>query len=233
MGNTTTVAPQPVPEIEVLSKKLEKVNLTTGLASAGFLLPVSQKQEILKEQHTETEITCLICSNTKNLVEFFFIDGCKHPPVCRECHSNFLSLKLTALGVKDDIKCCVCKEVPYTHDEVQYLVLPELFDKYDMARRNNALMSMDGWMWCTNPKCTDGFIASKDENIITCGSCKQKSCSVCNCKWHPDLTCAAYQEKIAKDENDNEKKYKAWLATHTKKCPNCKMDIEKMMDVSI
>ncbi|CAF1550071.1 unnamed protein product [Adineta ricciae] len=60
---------------------------------------------------------------------------------------------------------------------------------------------------------------------LTCLNCKKTTCTHHKIRWHVGMTCSEYDQKLESDrENRQNKKY---LNDHTKKCPKCKVSIEK------
>eukprot|EP01025_Chloroclados_australasicus_P016343 TRINITY_DN18161_c0_g1_i1.p2 TRINITY_DN18161_c0_g1~~TRINITY_DN18161_c0_g1_i1.p2 ORF type:complete len:151 (+),score=15.03 TRINITY_DN18161_c0_g1_i1:213-665(+) len=75
--------------------------------------------------------------------------------------------------------------------------------------------------WCQNPECGAGAIycdVSSAKPQIECAVCGTKSCFVHKCRWPAERGC---------DECEEEQLNQGYLHQHTKRCPNCKVPIEK------
>ena len=84
---------------------------------------------------------------------------------------------------------------------------------------------------CLGPRCDSGQIheGGEDQPIMTCNTCKFKTCFIHKMPWHPDQTCAEYEvekrERMAQESASEE-----YLSAETQICgnPSCGIHVSKI-----
>ena len=100
-----------------------------------------------------------------------------------------------------------------------------LVDRYERYVLHREIEKMDEFIWCSNPRCNVGQLheGGASNRIVTCHSCRQKTCFVHKVRWHEGLTCDEYSHSIATDDERSQR----WILRNAKRCPRCPYHIEK------
>ncbi|KAJ1301939.1 hypothetical protein OPQ81_000778 [Rhizoctonia solani] len=147
---------------------------------------------------------------------------CTHAPIaCAPCLGEFI-----AHAVWEGSTSLVCPAIGCTeelgHGEiVQYLGEDvENLARYNTLKAQRELERDPNFIWCTNPVCGQGQMHTEKDPIVTCDYCHARSCFLHRVPWHEGLTCEQY---VADQEDANE----AYMMEYTKRCPACRIPIEK------
>lgn len=111
---------------------------------------------------------------------------------------------------------------------------PDLTNMYHLRyERQSVLETFEGvpnFMMCVGPNCLSGQLheGGADQPIMTCTTCKYKSCFTHKAPWHSGLSCAEYDTREAKKTREDAKTQR-YLAKKTKICPNikCGLNLDK------
>lgn len=108
--------------------------------------------------------------------------------------------------------------------------------RYDDLSTRNFLSTDSEFLYCQSPGCSSGQMhdASTEGYIFRCTECGYRYCTGCKVAFHTDETCAQYQERIAKEREEElriqKEQDEASLAEVTKvsvACPGCGANIQK------
>jgi hypothetical protein len=107
---------------------------------------------------------------------------------------------------------------------------------YDDLSTRNFLSADSEFLYCQSPGCSSGQMhdASTEGYIFRCTECGYRYCTSCKVAFHTDETCTQYQERIAKEREEElriqKEQEEASLAEVTKvsvACPGCGANIQK------
>ena len=182
---------------------------------------------------TRPKQPCQVCLEDKDWTEFdgLSIPDCQHPTrtICDACTIQHVQIAFR-VRFTDDVYCpesecgvkfdssIVSKLLALSNDQT-------LVDRYERYVLHREIEKMDGFVWCSNPKCNSGQLneGGASNRIVTCHSCRQKTCFVHKVRWHEGLTCDEYSYNIG----TNDEKSQEWILTNAKKCPRCPYHIQK------
>ena len=103
--------------------------------------------------------------------------------------------------------------------------------RYDRLATRACISAMPNFRWCLNPECESGQIHEPCSNVsmCKCASCGFKTCVRHNQRWHEGETCDEfeYRTRVLRQHRVQESKSKIIIEKTTKKCPQCKANIEK------
>eukprot|EP01080_Neovahlkampfia_damariscottae_P001708 gene1708-477_t len=182
-----------------------------------------------REKRKTMVIECSICFDEISSKDIYIMDECDHK-FCRECLIEYITSKIKS-GETDSIRCpdLKCKR-EMKLSELKQLVSQELIEKYDEFSLKKALAQMKNVIYCLNDKCNNAMIVDTEveDNMIICNNedCKMKICIQCKVPYHDGISCEEYQ-KWKLNSQESEKQYSEWAQKNSKKCPQCKTDIEK------
>ncbi|KAF1844793.1 uncharacterized protein K460DRAFT_429560 [Cucurbitaria berberidis CBS 394.84] len=160
---------------------------------------------------------------------------CEHEiHTCTDCLRIWVNVQirsrlLTAIG--DDntfgIRCPECPAV-MRNVNVQMATDPRMRLQFEEIVRRHIANNTPGWFWCLYPDCNAGKVHDSTEqtNICICHRCGAYACAPCNRPFHQGETCSAYQARI-KDRIEEEDRSLQTIRSRTRKCPRCKVNIEK------
>ncbi|CAE6445835.1 unnamed protein product [Rhizoctonia solani] len=99
---------------------------------------------------------------------------------------------------------------------------------YEQLLIRREMGNTEQFVWCKNPVCTSGQVHKPGpaQPIVICNNCHQKSCYIHDRPWHEGMTCAEYDVKLRKYE-EQDRATRTYLVKNTKQCPRCKRKIER------
>lgn len=173
---------------------------------------------------------CGICVEPKTAYEWYNIKGCSHS-YCTDCITKYVASKLqenvTKIGcpVPD---CKGCLEPEYCRS-----ILPtEVFNRWADTLCEAVILGSKKF-YCPFKDCSMMMIDDGKEKVVEseCPSCCRLFCSQCKAAWHSGVDCGEFQ-KLNKDEREREDIMLMKLAQKKlwKRCPNCKIYVEKSQD---
>ncbi|KAL0941394.1 ring finger domain-containing protein [Colletotrichum truncatum] len=147
---------------------------------------------------------CPICAETKEPSGFPVLSvtsTCSHPPeACLECLQTSIKSDLNS-KLWTEIRCPECREL-LEYVDIQKYADDETFARYETLALRAAMAEADNFIWCT-ANCGSGQLhsTSRDQPIVTCLHCGQRSCFTHNVTWHENLTCEEYDALLRDPEN--------------------------------
>lgn len=215
---------------------------------AAFLkdFDCSRKRELFEQ----TFVTCSICFCNVSGKKMTIFNPCEHN-YCHNCTRTHFVTQIKEGCQNGPLTCmepgCESEALP---DQVRQLVGNELFEKYDEILLHRYLSSQSDIIECAREGCNAPIIVEGNNGVATCGICSFTFCLTCRRVSHGINPCetqntaklaekymqATPQEKIALEKRYS-KKYlavvvteaqtKEWLQQNTKRCPQCRTDIQK------
>lgn len=174
--------------------------------------PAPMKKAALKEEKELMLQKCLICFEEFPETKITVLDVCKHF-FCTGCMKDYIKSKIDN-GDFAHLKCCHrCKTVcnrTITKEEVQRIMLPEIFEEYTRRMKEHELITQGG-LHCPNPKFPKGcgaiVMPIEKGNMRKCEKCSYAFCSNPGCKvlsnvipelaqWHEGKTCEQWQDEV-------------------------------------
>ncbi|UJR11131.1 hypothetical protein I4U23_015312 [Adineta vaga] len=211
------------------SKKVSKESRPARIMPSGL-------SSILKIRIPTRE--CVVCLSDKPVSDFteLISSSCQHTQrqICKGCVRKNIRNEINNSSTTD-IRCpeegCGASLDFHT---VRNLVLnlntvlgrsKAAVDQYENKLSMKYVETMENFLWCAHG-CGHGVQLADNQMVCyKCIHCKQKTCAQHRVRWHSDMTCSEYDEKLKSDreEQDNQ----SWIRDHTKKCPKCDSSIEK------
>ena len=160
---------------------------------------------------------------------------CNHEiDFCTTCLGRHIQARLEEYGRSrcDQIACpsVGCNRL-LTYDEIRLYTSESTFTIYDRYLNLNALSQFPNFKWCLRPSCGNGQLYDlQDGNVpwggplVRCEECDFEMCYTHSIPWHTGQTCEQYNS----DQGDPSSQLsREWITGNTKKCPKCKVNIEK------
>ncbi|XP_005110492.1 E3 ubiquitin-protein ligase RNF14 [Aplysia californica] len=191
---------------------------------------------------------CHVCYDEKPGTQFFRMADCAHH-FCHECMMTFCEMHVRD-GTVEELRCpdteCDALVPPYI---VQAVLSPEAYMRWEQLLLQKTLDAMSDTVYC--PRCGSLVIAEGEEAqfLAHCTVCYFSFCTQCNRVWHQGQRCETDEEVFEREQNRdpnnmNEKERKRFdkilrrmekmmaakrvMKETTKKCPSCKIPVEKM-----
>ena len=127
------------------------------------------------------------------------------------------------------VKCIdpKCEREIKEEEIMEFLTDEAIKEKFRKFKRQKLLMLNENARFCPVIDCEGYMIGSRLKPKLECPECKFVICFDCSKPWHGYFTkCSSAQNAENMDEDD--KKYHQWeLNKDVKKCPKCRMRIEK------
>jgi hypothetical protein len=176
-----------------------------------------------------TKKTCVAC--VEHLEPEKFLDQitkrCNHSVnTCKTCVCKWIDERLTNQGY-DKISCPDCSLI-LQYSDVQQCTTKKQFDRYDRLVLLNTLAKDPDFRWCFSSTCSSGQIHStqSEGDMMICYACQYRQCTKHNSEWHHGETCAEYDTRRHRARSDEVAATKK-VEEISKKCPSCKVPIEK------
>ncbi|ATZ53894.1 hypothetical protein BCIN_09g06550 [Botrytis cinerea B05.10] len=150
-----------------------------------------------------------------------------HPAVCSRCLTKHINDQVQTRA-SNQVSCPECQE-KVSDAEIKKYASPEVLERNGRRLLNMSLQHLPNFTFCLSPKCESGQIhTGPDHPMMTCTTCGFKTCFIHKLPWHEDLTCAEF-DLFNQARVRQEAASEAWIAEHTKLCPNpkCGMRIQK------
>jgi len=170
---------------------------------------------------------CVICFLEKPLREFPEAAECGHNDYCNDCLTEHYKTK-TADGDVLKVKCIdpKCEREIKEEEILQFLTDDAIREKFVRFKRQKLLMLDENARFCPTADCEGFMIGSRMRPKLQCPDCHTVICFNCSKPWHGYFSKCASAQRAAETEND-EKYYQWEMNKDVKKCPKCKMRIEK------
>ncbi len=178
--------------------------------------------ELVNAPVLEQTETCLICFDEKNEAEFSRL-SCGHF-YCTECLSNLVDIAIRERRVRQ-IRCPQCphnlsqEDVNhvYQHNRAQ-------FERYRVLAHQEWLEAQPNARHCPTPDCSYIVLAEGNPHSVICPQCSQSFCSGCAVRHEQTVSCERARRTTLDRENRSNN---SWMQANTKRCPNCRTNIEK------
>ncbi|TGO47793.1 hypothetical protein BCON_0263g00040 [Botryotinia convoluta] len=150
-----------------------------------------------------------------------------HPAVCNQCLTKHINDQVQTKA-SNQVSCPECPE-KVSDAEIKKYASPEVLERNGRRLLNMSLQHLPNFTFCLSPTCESGQIhTGPDHPMMKCTTCGFNTCFIHKLPWHEDLTCAEFDffnQARVRQEAASE----AWIAEHTKLCPNpkCGMRIQK------
>lgn len=175
---------------------------------------------------------CDICGETRNINEYTTMPCCEFS-LCTVCLTAHLSTCLDK-GSPEEVKCpslgCPSKTIAQHTMKAITLNNNALYNRY-MKIGLDAYFGQDEQIkHCPTPNCPYAFINDEDaQESFTCPQCRHTYCASCLKTHSTRMTCAQAEEdkKLTGNKTAAERADEQWKREHSKKCPQCRVDIEK------
>ncbi|KAH8696853.1 hypothetical protein GQ44DRAFT_694540 [Phaeosphaeriaceae sp. PMI808] len=182
--------------------------------------------------HTRSRQTkdCVICADTRSLSHFPDrppTTECEHEnDVCRRCLRTWIQSE-SASKMWNEVNCPVCA-VRMQYDDMREFAPRAVFERYDKLTTRAVYESIPNFRWCITKGCKSGQIHEPGTSRFHCTACRKSHCVEHNAAWHRGETCKEYDYRTNKHlKKQEEAASKKTILETTKKCPGCKLNIEK------
>jgi len=201
--------------------------LRIQLEEGGVLTTEQHNFLVLTDYKMGASFECPVCYDSFGLEGIFALSGCQHY-LCNVCMQSHILCKVN--DQQSNHLTCPMPEChqPIDQAQVKRSIPPDQYQRYLNFLFEDSLKKDPNCRWCPRPGCGTPMIGEPNSTMMRC---PREDCNFCfcyNCKedWHQDFTCQQYQEwKL--ENNDAEKRFKAWAEKNTKQCPSCRVRIQK------
>eukprot|EP01113_Clastostelium_recurvatum_P019021 TRINITY_DN2242_c0_g1_i4.p1 TRINITY_DN2242_c0_g1~~TRINITY_DN2242_c0_g1_i4.p1 ORF type:complete len:611 (+),score=200.91 TRINITY_DN2242_c0_g1_i4:90-1922(+) len=178
-------------------------------------------------------VLCKICYDDAVYPNVFKFNKCGHE-YCRECLNGYL-VNLINEGAVLDMTCpspgCKTEVTPY---DVQRLVKPSVFGKFERFTVLASLKADPNTRWCPRPGCETAMKGSAEKPHMTCKTCHYEFCFSCKEEWHEGAKCGkeaeamrAKRQEVQQVLQDQFEDWKKKQSFYVRPCPLCQAPIEK------
>ena len=209
---------------EAFGDKFEQIQQDACDKALLNLLDEEGKKQI------EAKFNCMIC-----MMDFAVSDGitleCDHR-FCLECLKAYTTGLVESAQVSaDNLKCPNCPQ-PLTLYEIEDIVGPELYQKYEKFLLRGFKLSGDDAneliFNCPEADCEFFCIADPALEEIECGKCFHVCCPKCKGRVHKGMTCEQHKEQD-KAEGKVEHLFDEMLRKEgIIKCPSCGAAVQRI-----
>ncbi|XP_069100813.1 E3 ubiquitin-protein ligase RNF14-like isoform X1 [Pleurodeles waltl] len=208
------------------------------------ILDFDQTQQLKSFQRKS--YTCNVCFSERLGTECTQFKVCQHV-YCKDCLRGYFEIRIKE-GLVHMLSCPepTCDSIA-TPSQVKELVGDELFSRYDSLLLQSSLNSMADVVYCPRLNCQTPVVKEPGGTMGICSNCRYAFCDLCKMTYHGVTPCAQPEEKEDADDESNtvflphtpfshkQSKFKKWeeaisnqcIEENCKKCPQCKVNIEK------
>jgi len=167
---------------------------------------------------------CKICCDVVTPAESFAL-ACSHW-FCNKCWTTYLTDKVDSTGVRCIMTTCPmfkCDAGVPDSTFAKFLDSAHA-DKFADASLKAYISAHKGLRFCPAPRCSRVIKSAPSATSVRC-ICGQSFCFSCDEEAHDPVSCdqvARWQAKCLKESETAQ-----WIISNTKKCPKCKVRIEK------
>ncbi|CAG9319433.1 unnamed protein product [Blepharisma stoltei] len=191
-------------------------------------------KELLNEEEKENlqaKFNCGICYGEFKVEESVTLE-CDHR-FCFPCIKMHMELLIESAQVSDEhLRCPTCVQ-PLTAYEIEDIVGPQLYEKYEKFRLRGFKLSAEEdensiLFQCRGVDCEYLCIIEKGVGQFTCPKCNYKCCPMCKKDIHDGMTCEQFEKYLK--ENDKESKAFEQLLRREGllRCPVCGAVVERI-----
>ncbi|KAL8502154.1 hypothetical protein ACS0TY_021314 [Phlomoides rotata] len=173
---------------------------------------------------SSTQISCEICVEDKQKSDMFLVEGCTHS-FCLVCIRKHIEYKL-----QDNIIIISCPDQDCVNiiqpSSLRYIVRSEVIGRWEEAIAESTIVASQK-IQCPFENCSE--IMVNDGGVITeceCPWCHRLFCAKCKVPWHHGLDCKEIQ-RSNRGKKEKEKLKLLARENNWKKCPNCKVFVDK------
>ncbi|KAH6794809.1 hypothetical protein C2S52_005286 [Perilla frutescens var. hirtella] len=173
-------------------------------------------------------VSCEICTDEKQESDMFELEGCRHS-FCAVCVSKHVEYKL-----RDNVIVISCPDqnCPNTIQPraLRSHVAAEVLDRWEEAVAESAILASQRvrcpYEGCSEIMVDDGDGRDGGGSAAECPWCHRLFCVKCKVPWHQGLDCREFQ-KFDRGKREKEKLRVLARENKWKKCPSCKLFVEK------
>ncbi|KAG4078504.1 hypothetical protein HA402_009216 [Bradysia odoriphaga] len=194
-------------------------NLDVFFESVGIGNPESFAYTVA-DPIIECEI-CLLPFTEVNSISFV----CGHQ-FCDSCCCRYFEEKILNDGEANNIRCphSSCKML-IDDDTVLNLISENARQRWEILIAHTFVKSHPLMRYCRSEDCEYAVKVKVLEPSQVICKCGYESCLKCGEMWHDSVTCDLLKKWIEIQLEDVESA--KWMKEHAKRCPNCKINIEK------
>ncbi|CAG9326980.1 unnamed protein product [Blepharisma stoltei] len=176
------------------------------------------------------KFTCQICFGEYDIEEGITLD-CDHR-FCINCIKMQIEMLIDSAQVSDEkLKCPNCPQ-PISVYEIEEIVGPELFEKYEKFKLRGLRLDKNdenGMIFhCLGADCEYICIVEKGETEFECPRCKFKCCPSCKEDTHKGSTCEEYKQ-WKKENSEADKLFDELIEQEGMlKCPECGAAVQRI-----
>eukprot|EP00012_Vannella_robusta_P013980 CAMPEP_0206210078 /NCGR_PEP_ID=MMETSP0166-20121206/17308_1 /ASSEMBLY_ACC=CAM_ASM_000260 /TAXON_ID=95228 /ORGANISM="Vannella robusta, Strain DIVA3 518/3/11/1/6" /LENGTH=660 /DNA_ID=CAMNT_0053631633 /DNA_START=718 /DNA_END=2697 /DNA_ORIENTATION=+ len=206
----------------------DKVLEDAGVGEESLVVSVPnnhdpQEQQVVKNEPSDAEIECTICSMDVLSNEMYSLQSCGHS-FCEDCWRMYLTIQ-----IKEGQAFVNCAHMDCTalvpEVDVKRLVDGEVYQKYCTFFMQSFVDNNDNVKWCPAPGCGNAVNSSMiNGNTVTC-ACSYRFCFRCSEEAHEPASCK--QVKMWQKKCQDESETNNWIVANTQECPKCGLPTEK------
>mmetsp|Transcript_42294 Transcript_42294/g.106689 ORF Transcript_42294/g.106689 Transcript_42294/m.106689 type:complete len:681 (-) Transcript_42294:107-2149(-) len=210
----------------------------TPTVEAGAAAATTVARTAEKEEETPAPFECPICLDMITSKDAYRYAGCGHS-YCRECLAQYYLTEIDNGGAHR-LMCTTC-QAPATEDDVHSLLDPAQVERYLRFMALADLRQRTDVFYC--PNSCEGHVLDVDlssPHSVTCPTCSKTFCAACSALWsfHQAkragdalLSCERAKKLQSKSKEvvvkREDKQSDKWKTRHAKRCPSCRVHIEK------
>lgn len=177
---------------------------------------------------SSTQISCEICVEDKQKSDMFQVEGCTHS-FCLICIRKHVEYKL-----QDNIIFISCPDQDCMNiihpPSLRSIVQSDVIDRWEEAIAESTIVASQK-IQCPFENCSEIMVNDDDDGgVITeceCPWCHRLFCAKCKVPWHQGLDCKDLK-RSNRGKKEKEKLRVLAREKNWRKCPNCKVFVDKI-----
>lgn len=199
-------------------------------ASLNLSTPPDQPASSSSRHHsTSTRISCEICTEEKQKSDMFQLEGCPHS-FCSTCMTKHVEYKLQQNIVVVSCPDEGCNNVIEPAGSLRCRMPTDVIARWEEAITASTILDSQK-IHCPYNNCSEMLVNDGDEGVVIkeseCPRCRRMFCAQCRVPWHQGFDCKEFQ-RLNRKRKDKEDLRLLARENKWKKCPNCKVFVDKV-----
>ncbi|KAK4414046.1 putative E3 ubiquitin-protein ligase [Sesamum alatum] len=208
-------------ELQFLEALQASLNLST--------LPPQSSSSSSRHDLTSTRtVSCEICTEEKQKPDMFQLEGCPHS-FCSTCMAKHVEYKLRQNIVVISCPAEDCNNVIEPAGPLRRVMPPDMVARWEEAIIASTILDSQK-IHCPYEDCSEMLVDDGDEGVVVkeseCPVCRRLFCAQCRVPWHQGFDCEEFR-RLNRKRKDKEELRLLAREKKWKKCPNCKVFVDK------
>ncbi|KAL0464016.1 UNVERIFIED_CONTAM: putative E3 ubiquitin-protein ligase A-B [Sesamum latifolium] len=195
---------------------------------ASLLLSTAPDQPSSSRHDLTSTPACKICTEDKQKSDMFQLEGCPHS-FCSTCMAKHVEYKLRQNIAVVSCPAEDCYNVIQPAGSLRRMMPSDVVARWEEAITASMILDSQK-IHCPYEDCSEMLVNDGEEGVVVkeseCPRCRRLFCAQCRVRWHQGFDCEQFG-KLNRKRKDKEELRLLARENKWKKCPNCKVFVDK------